>query len=554
MTTASSAQDSATHTALDIRSLPATSPLARDYAFAFSRLASFFAADPGEADAWRAVIASVTGHPAHAAAPRAAIAGVIRAQQSARRAPEAARASLAKLEQAGSVAVVTGQQAGLFGGPLYTLLKAVSAITLAARVEAEHGSPAVPIFWVDAEDHDWAEVRICALLGADDAVVTLAAAALPGAGSRPVGHLVLEASIAQTLDALEQALPPTPFTPDLMATLRRAYAPGTTFGRACAAWIETLLGPYGLVVFESSDPAAKPLAAQLFAAEVTTAPRTSHLAAEAGRALTTLGYHAQVEPAVDSAALFDLGESRTPVKAAGDSCTIGTRTLTRAALADRILAHPETVGPNVLLRPLVQDTLFPTVCYVAGPGELAYLAQLKQVYAAHGLPMPLVHTRSSGTFLDSNATRFLARNGVPLEVLAAQDERALNALLAAQMPAEVEATGQAALEAIVNAMEALAAAVPAVDATLQGAVQSASGRMQDDLKKVQGKILQAAKKKDDTLRRQFRHAQAQAFPEGEAQERHLGFVGFLNRVGPSLIDRLLTDLPPAPGRHWLVTL
>lgn len=553
MTTATAALDSA-RTFLDIRSLPSTSTLARDYAFAFSRLAPFFAGDPADTGAWRAVIDTVVAHPSHAAGPRRAIAAVIREQQTRRQAPAAARTALDRLEQPGTVAVVTGQQAGLFGGPVYTLLKAVSAVALAARVEAETGTPAVAVFWADGEDHDWEEVRHCAVLTADDAVATLEAPALSGAGSRPVGALVLDDAITATLAALERALPASPFTPDLMAALRRAYAPGAGMTQAYATLIEEMLGDRGLVVFESNDPAAKPLVADLLAAEVASAPRSATLALQTGDALQALGYHAQVQPATDAACLFDLTDARTPIRVDGDTCRVGASAETREALAARIRQTPHRVGPNVLLRPLVQDTLFPTVCYVAGPGELAYFAQIKPIYAAHGVPMPLVHARTSGTVLDGNASRFLARYDVPLPALAAQDERTLNALLTAQMPASVEAAGQAALDAVIGSMDALAAAVPAVDATLEGAVKSASGRMQDDLKKLQTKILQAAKKKDDTLRRQFRHAQVQAFPGGDPQERHVGWISLVNRVGPGLVDRILAEMPPTPGRHWVVTL
>ena len=555
MTTDSAAPDSAAHSALDIRSLPSTSRLARDYAFDFGRVASFFAGNPAEAAAWRDTIARVTAHDAHAAPARRAVTAVLRGQQHRRGAPEAARAAVARLDLPGSVAVVTGQQAGLFGGPLYTLLKAVSALALAANAEAAYGVPVVPVFWVDAEDHDWAEVRTCPVVGADDTVVPITAADPSGAGTRPVGSLVLDASIAGTLAALEQALPPTPFTPGLMADLRNAYRPGTGVARACATWIETVLGPRGLVVFESDDAAAKPLVTSLFTAELASAPRTSQLATEAGRALEALGYHAQVQPAADASALFTLGESRTAIKVSGGHCQAGASApVERDAFVARIRQAPHLVGPNVLLRPLVQDTLFPTVCYVAGPGELAYLAQLKTVYAAHGLPMPLIHTRASGTFLDSNAARFLSRNNLTFDRLQAQNEHALNTLLAAQMPAAVDDAAQTAAQAIATSMDALAIAVHAIDATLEGAVRSASGRMQDDLKKLQGKILQAAKKKDETLRRQFRHAQVQAFPEATPQERLIGFVAFLNRVGPGLVDRILADMPPAAGQHWLVTL
>ncbi|MEQ1898371.1 MAG: bacillithiol biosynthesis cysteine-adding enzyme BshC [Vicinamibacterales bacterium] len=553
--TDAAAPDSAARVALDIRSLPSTSRLARDYAFDFGRVASFFAGNPAEAADWRDTITRVTTHGAHAAPARRDLAAVLRGQQDRRGAPEAARAAAARLELPGSVAVVTGQQAGLFGGPLYTLFKAISALTLAASAEAAYGVPVVPVFWVDAEDHDWAEVRTCPVVGADDTVVPVTAPDPSGAGARPVGHLVLDASIGGTLDALERALPPTPFTAGLMADLRKAYQPETGFARACAIWIETVLGPRGLVVFESDDAGAKPLVTSLFTAELASAPRTSQLATEAGQALEALGYHAQVQPAADAAALFTLGESRTAIKVSGGHCQAGASApVELGAFVARVRQAPDLVGPSVLLRPLVQDTLFPTVCYVAGPGELAYLAQLKTVYAAHDLPMPLVHTRASGTFLDSNAARFLSRNNLTFDTLQAQDERALNALLAAQMPAAVDEAAQSAAQTITTVMNALATAVPAIDATLEGAVRSASGRMQDDLKKLQGKILQAAKKKDETLRRQFRHAQAQAFPEGTPQERLIGFVAFLNRVGPGLVDRILTDMPPAVGQHWLVTL
>lgn len=553
MTTDTVAPDSA-RTFLDIRSLPSSSALARDYAHDFSRLAAFYAGNPADRQAWTPVIDAVLAHPSHAAGPRRALAALLRAQQERRRAPAAARAAVDRLEATGSTVVITGQQSGFLGGPVYTLLKAITAIALAADVEARTGVPVVPVFWADGEDHDWEEVRRCTVIGADDTAVTIDAPPLPGAGARPVGALVLDATVDAALASIEQALPPTPFTAELLGLLRGAYAPGAGFTHAYATLIEAVLGPRGLVVFESNDPAAKPLVAHLFAAEVAAAPRTAELAGQAGAALRALGYHAQVQTAPDATCLFDLTAARTPIRVDGETCQAGDVALTREALTARIGEAPHSVGPNVLLRPVVQDTLFPTICYVAGPGELAYFAQLKPVYAAFGVPMPLVQPRISATVLDSNAARFLARHQLDLPALAPQDERLLNQLLAAQMPADVEAASQAAMHTVVTAMDALAAAVPAVDATLEGAVKSASGRMQDDLKKLQGKIVQAAKKKDDTLRRQFRHAQVLAFPGGAPQERQLGWISLVNRLGPALVDRILNEVPLTSGRHWLVTL
>ncbi len=215
---------------------------------------------------------------------------------------------------------------------------------------------------------------------------------------------------------------------------------------------------------------------------------------------------------------------------------------------------PGDFSPNVLLRPLVQDTLFPTVCYVSGPSELAYLGQLKGVYHAFGIPMPLIHQRATATLLDANAMRFLTRYDFPLEHLRAQDEAALNELLGMQLPHEVEASLDQATRTIEQQMSGIATAVTSIDATLEGAARSTLARMQDDLKKLHAKIIQAAKRKDETLRRQFRHAQCQAFPTGQPQERQIGVVFFQNKYGSALVDRLSDLLPGEMGIHYVLTI
>ncbi len=228
--------------------------------------------------------------------------------------------------------------------------------------------------------------------------------------------------------------------------------------------------------------------------------------------------------------------------------------MSRAALLERATSHPETLSPNVLLRPLVQDTLFPTICYVAGPNELAYLGQLRGVYESFGLPMPLVAPRATATILDAAGVRFLNRYKVPLESLVAQDERALNELLAAQLPPSVERAVQDAEAEIGARMDAIIRAVPAIDPTLEGAAKSTLGKIEHDMKTLRGKILQAAKRRDETLRRQFVHVRAQAFPGGAPQERTVGFVAFVNRYGPALVERLTAELPIDGGMHWIVTV
>jgi bacillithiol synthase len=535
---------------IDIRRFPWIRRLAADYVFDHSRIADFFAGNPDDPAAWRDAIARTHQHRRQCDA----IADVLQAQQRARGASDAAVSAAALLRNPQTVAIVTGQQAGLFGGPLFTLLKALTALRLAEQVTTEHGVPTVAVFWIDAEDHDWDEVKSCRVLDAAMKPLVIAAGDPPLAHTGPVAAVQLDESVNAAISALETAMPGTEFTPGLIDGLRRAYAPGTGMADAFGRWLETVLGPRGLIVFDASDPAAKPLVSQIFAGEIAQAGQTARLASEAGTELEARGYHAQATPQEGSLALFHLNAGRQPIRPHQESFLVGERQESTSALLERVRISPQEFSPSVLLRPIVQDTLFPTVCYVAGPNELAYLGQLRRVYDAFSTPMPLIQQRASATILDSNAVRFLTRYDVALESLRAQDEAVLNAVLEAQLPPSVESSLEEAVRTLEQRMERLTKEVVQIDPTLEGASRSTLSRMQDDLKKLHGKIIQAAKRKDETLRRQFQSARAQAFPGGEPQERAVGFVYFLNKYGPALVDRLYAELPTDAGTHWVVTI
>ena len=199
---------------VDIRRFPWIRRLASDYAFDYARLADFFAGDPRDTAAWRDAIARASRHRRQ----RDAVVQVLQAQQQRRGAPPIAQATAAVLGDPASVAVVTGQQAGLFGGPLFTLLKALTALQLAERVRAEHNVPAVAVFWVDAEDHDWDEVKSCGVMDTENARRSVALGDLPGAHAGPVARVQLNESINTAIAELQAALPATEFT---LGTSRR---------------------------------------------------------------------------------------------------------------------------------------------------------------------------------------------------------------------------------------------------------------------------------------------------------------------------------------------
>jgi bacillithiol synthase len=546
-----SAGEPTTRIAVDVRRFPWTRRLAADYAYNFSSLAPFFSGDPGDRGAWAHAIRCAQAN----ARNHDKVAAVLADQQERRDAPARAREAARLLADPRTVTLVTGQQAGLFGGPLFTLLKALTALKLAEKVSREQGVPVVAIFWIDAEDHDWNEVRSCTVF--DEALGTHTIslpARTASADPVPVATVKLDSAISAALDELERVLPPTEFRAGLLADLRDAYSPGTGMASAFGRWLERVLGPRGLVVHDSSDPAAKALAADVFVRELSYAGETSKLAARAGADLVARGYHVQVQPQDDAVALFHLDGGRRAIRQHEGQFVVGDEKFSQSELVQQARTSPASFSPNVLLRPIVQDTLFPTICYVAGPNELAYLGQLKQIYERFGIPMPLMFPRASATLVDSSALRFLQKYRLPLEALQPQDESSLNQLLEAQIPANVEESFAVVAHALETTMGRLIQTIPSLDPTLQGTTQSTLGRMQHDLSTLHNKMIQAAKRRDETLRRQYTRARTLAFPQGHAQERTIGFVSFLNQYGPALIDRLDTELSLDPGQHWIVSV
>jgi bacillithiol biosynthesis cysteine-adding enzyme BshC len=545
-----STDSTASPLAVDVRRFPWVRPFVADYAFQFSSVAPFFAGDPHERAAWADAIARTQA----CRRARTDLKRILEAQLTRRQASARAMEAARRLEDERTVTIVTGQQAGLFGGPTFTLLKAITALKLADCVTRKFGVPAVAVFWIEGEDHDWNEVRTCTVLDADLAPRAVSLPPRAADDSTPVARIQLDNSIDAALAALETTLPATEFRDQMLADLRGAYPPGRGMADAFGHWLERVLGAHGLVVYDSSDPESKPLVRHIFERELTTPGVTARLARDAGAGLAERGYHAQVVTQDDTLALFHLDGGRLPIRSDGERFLVGDRAVPVSAFADQARANPASFSPNVLLRPVVQDTLFPTACYVAGPNELAYLGQLRGIYEHFGIPMPVMYPRVSATILDSAAMRFLTRNRVNLETLQAQDEAALNELLKAQMPPAVEQAFGEAGSGLETLIGRLVDAVPSVDPTLEGAARSTLTRMQHDLATLHGKVIQAAKRRDDTLRRQFARTRALAFPGGHPQEREIGFVSFLNQYGPALVERLLADLPLGLGTHWIVTI
>ncbi|MBI3086798.1 MAG: bacillithiol biosynthesis cysteine-adding enzyme BshC [candidate division NC10 bacterium] len=537
---------------LDLRQLPGTSSLIRDYVHAFPRLAPFYAGNPQAPDAYQEQADRCDAR----AYRRHELRDLLLAQNERWGVPHIVRQRIEELGHPRAVAVVTGQQTGLFGGPLFTLYKALTAVQLAARLQVELRRPVIPIFWMASEDHDVAEADHIQLLDRTGTPVTLRHAPWGSPSGFIPANLRLGPAIAETLERTWALLPATEFTPALRDVLGQVYAPERTLAEAFARWMVHLLGGCGLVLLDGADPGLKRLAAGILQRELDEAPRSSRAILEVSQSLRALGYPVQIEARPDGVNCFLLREGRRGLVKDGNGFRLrdSKQMIPAADLLRLAQDEPERFSPNVVLRPVVQDCLFPTLAYVAGPGELAYFAQLRPVYQAFDVRMPLVVPRASLTLVEPRIGELLERFRLGLPDLTLEPEQLSSRVLRAHLPPDLEATLAKARESVGEVFRGVGEAIAAVDPTLRATAGQTAGHVQGHLDQLERKAVQALKRRESEMRQQVQRVRGALMPGGKPQERVLPLLPFLARYGPALLETLRAAIDGPGWEHRLLTL
>jgi bacillithiol biosynthesis cysteine-adding enzyme BshC len=475
-------------------------------------------------------------------------------RQQETRGAERAAARARDLADPNAVAVVTGQQAGLFGGPLFVLHKALATLEIARRLAEQRRSPAVPVFWVAADDHDFAEVRSVCLLDGNGAIRLLRYEPRHEPVGQPAHAIVLDDTITRLVNELGEALPPSPSREEMVGVVAECYRPGETLSGAFARLLSRLMPE--LVLLDSSDPALKTVTSPVLRREVEEASPTSRLALEAGQALLDAGYHQQVPVRTGFLNLFVLAEGeRRALGLTEDGVEIrglGTRLATAEALR-QIEAEPGLWSPNALLRPLAQDAMLPTAAYVGGPAEIAYHAQIRSSYAHFGLPRPGLVPRPSVTVVGPSSARALEAEGLALPDLTG-DPEAVVTRWAQQTYPDVEAAFAQTRSSIEREMGEVEERLAAVDPTLRAAAAAARGRALHQVVGLHEKAMRALKKRDQGRAARLRRTRDALVPGGSLQERGLGLLGLVARHGPGVIAELQERVDPFARGHQVVRL
>ena len=521
---------------LPFSQIPGTTRLFSDFLSYSPDIRQFYPRSPQFSEWMKEESTKISYDPAR----REQVAGILERQNKSWEASPATHANIERLRK-GAVAVVTGQQVGLFGGPMFAFYKALTAVRLAEEAKAA-GIDAVPIFWLATYDHDLAEVNHTSFPGADGGLQVLETSShdVPGA---PVSAVKLGEEITPLVEQAAALLGDSEAT----QFLRDSYRPGENMGTAFARLYARVFADYGVILLDASDAELDRVAEPIFAAAIERSEELTQALLARGLQIEKAGYHQQVKVTDSSVLVFTNREgARTPIHRRGEGdkteFVIGTDSdaekLTRSELLARIQSNPENFSPNVLLRPIVQDYLLPTLTYTGGAAEMAYFAQAGAVYEALLGRVTPVLPRFSATIVEPKMQRLMEKHGITLSDTFDGPEALRQALAARNLPEDLQAAFEEARKSFDSNLASIKEKFEKLDRTLVDAAETARSKMQHQMEKLYAQAARAEAQKGELVTRHANQISESLYPGKGLQERAVGGIYFLARYGRELLHQL----------------
>lgn len=502
--------------------LPGTSRLFEDFLYHFDRVAGFYLSSPFDIGNYARAAEQVN----YPVARREAVVEALRPLNPA-------SPLLERFAQPGTVAVVTGQQVGLYGGPCYTFYKALTAVSIARQL-SDAGQAAVPVFWLATEDHDLAEVDHAWIHDASMQPVKLTATAKAQA-QQPVGGVELTSADA---DRLRETLAAFPHGEEAAALAIRAYQPGRTLGEAFRELVGAVLGEHSVLFLDPLSPEIRSVAAPLLASAASEQSALSAAVFDTTQRLLAAGYHAQVlVESKDAPLFFQLdGNRRVPLKKNGQP------------------GDPAKLSPNALLRPVMQDYLLPTAVMIGGPAEIAYLAQSAPLYDALLGRRPALTSRAGFTLLDARAAKLMARYQLRVADLLQPHEAFRETIAGRLVPPQLREAFDAAVARTRGPLDELHRAVAKFDPTLAASVARSRAKIDYQLDKSRAKLAREILRREARASADAEYLANLVYPHRHLQERFYSILPFLAQHGPGLIERVYENIHVNCPDHQVLPL
>jgi len=491
---------------------------------------------------------------------KADLASILRRQNESFGCDSKTQQNIDELEKEGCVAILTGQQVGIFAGPLYAIYKALTAVHLAGTLK-ERGIRAVPVFWMETEDHDLAEVTHRTSLDTDSAIHsvdyghTLFGNAEAPKGS--VGSIRFPESIRNAVHDFLSRLPDSQWKPEIRQQLESTYKPGSKFAESFGGLLSRILRGTGLILFDPHDPEAKRLASGIWQQALVQSDSIRDALVQRKTGLQSAGFHAQVSVLENSTVLFFYEEqARLALERRGSDFAL--KNSPRVFSLDMLLQcaenTPEKFSPNVLLRPLIQDTLFPTIAYVGGSAEVAYFAQIEVLYRIFGRPMPIIWPRDSFTLIEPSIAAEMDRLQVDIQDCF-QDQQRLVENVLRNLGLSDASSGVAELGTILDGgLTDIQPQLQSVDPTLARATETARRKILHNVERLKLRVSRMEATHNARITDAALRLANNCYPNGVLQERELSIQHFWGRYGPSVLDYIRSSLKPESFSHHVLYL
>ncbi|MBS4027681.1 MAG: bacillithiol biosynthesis cysteine-adding enzyme BshC [Ignavibacteriales bacterium] len=529
-------------------------PLFLDYLNNFSAVEKYYNGDYRSPDAFRKNLETLR----FPQETRNVLANVLLEQAQQYHAKSKAFENIELLKKENTFAVVTGQQVGIFLGPLYTLYKTLTTIKLAEKLSTEFPEyNFVPVFWMEGEDHDFAEANSLTMLDTEfqPKKFTYNIGGIPHEENLgAVGEVIFDFFFNDFKTSVFGLLSKTEFSENVLHVYSQCYRDGVSFNMAFAQLMNELLGESGLIFLYPNDWRLKKITSTLFKKELEEFPRSSQSIIERSAELEE-NYHAQIKPRALNLFLFHNGKRHAIEPTEGKFFLKGTHTFfSKEELQTMLETTPESFSPNVVLRPLCQDTLLPTISYVGGPSEIAYFAQLQPLYEYFGVAMPIIYPRASITLIEPRVVKFAEKYRWEYAELL-NDRTALTKQFSNKLSeVSLEEIFINKEKQILAELETLLPSLQNTDATLSGAYETAKNKILYQLSSLKERAMAAQQKKQSTSIQQLEKAANSVFPNEHLQERTLNLLYFLNKYGLGMVEKIRKEISMDTFEHQLVEI
>lgn len=543
---------------VDYNELPsdssAFSKLFLDYVTDYSKVQQYYSGNFRDDKDWQRRLEEVCRRPIN----RSAITQILSTQNRNFHCGVRTLANIDALMNDNTVAIVTGQQVGLFTGPLYTIYKTLTVLKLVEQLSTKFSDyHFVPVFWLEGEDHDYEEVNSIQLINNANDLVKLEYrlhGKAPGKNFGAVGTLEFDENVETFFATVDASLIQTEFKPKVLDLFKTAYQKGMTFNRAFVHLMNDLLEDSGLIFLDPNDSEVKKLVAPVFKRDLEETPKLCQLVIDQSAELEK-HYHAQIKPKpVNLFLLHEGGRYLLEPREDGYSLKGTRKHLPKEHIQDVLTNSTHLLSPNVVLRPICQDTLLPTAAYVAGPSEIAYFAQLKPLYQEFGIPEPIIYPRASMTILEEKVEKVLGRFQIEFTDFFRDTELIKQRVAEEISDVKVDDMFANTIQAIEDSMRTMREGIQTIDPTLIGALDNAKGKMRTALDVLKEKTTAAQKRRHEVSLRQIDKAAVSLYPRSNFQERELNIIYFLNKYGLEFVKWLYGEFSIDKFKHQVIRL